>query len=173
MVPESRVRSVRCWRRGRRVTGSAGSSLSSRAYLRPPLPRPPGVSVSERGCWEGASDAGVSGRSGTTLGENSAEDRSEGSKFSFVSWGFWGGLCRFLVHAPQPEAHPVLDTHSHARLPPANLYSPSTPTDLYTRYLPRRPRPPTTTSLRRRGSPPAGPRFLPDPATPSRGLMSC
>lgn len=77
---------------------------------------PPGVSVSERGCWEGASDAGVSGRSGTTLGENSAEERSEGSKFSFVSWGFWGGLCRFLVHGPQPEAHPILG-HTFPRPP--------------------------------------------------------
>lgn len=173
MVPESRVPSVRCWRRGRRVTGSAGSSLSSRAYLRPPLPRPPGVSVSERGCWEGLRTRGCRGAVEQPSAKTRRRNVARGVNFPLSLGGFGEDCVVSWYTALNPRPIPSSDTHSHARVPPANLYSPSTPTDLYTRYLPRRPRPPTTTSLRRRGSPPAGPRFLPDPATPSRGLMSC
>lgn len=91
MVPESRVRSVRRWRRGRRVTGSAGSSLSSRAYLRPPLPRPPGVSVSERGCWEGLRTRGCRGAVEQPSAKTRRRNVARGVNFPLSLGGFGEG----------------------------------------------------------------------------------
>lgn len=72
--------------------------------------------------------------------------------------------CAVSRHTPL-NPRPILGhTFTHPPLlPSANLYSPSTPTKLYTRYLPLRPRPPTITSLRRRGTRPPSPAFSPTP----------